>query len=234
MCYDIYILNVNLFYEVLIMKTILCYGDSNTWGYNPDGTGRYPKHIRWTSVLQSALGDSYDVIPEGLNGRTTVWNDPVRGEYRNGKAYLLPCLHSHKPIDLVILFLGSNDLKYRFNVSSNEIAQSVEMLVNIIKKSEAGPDMSSPEILVIIPPPILIPEEARKFDYLIPEYEKAVEKSKHFPQEFTAVLKGQCHLIDASKLIKTSEIDGMHLDPENHAILGKEVAKYIKEHIFNR
>ncbi|HHU68943.1 MAG TPA: SGNH/GDSL hydrolase family protein [Thermoanaerobacterales bacterium] len=216
------------------MKTILCYGDSNTWGYNPDGTGRYPKHIRWTSILQSELGDGYDVIPEGLNGRTTVWNDPVRGEYRNGKAYLLPCLHTHKPIDLVILFLGGNDLKCRFSVTPFEIAQSIEMLVNIIKKSETGPDMESPEILVIIPPPILIPKKAREeLDYLIPVYEEAIEKIKLFPKEFTRVLKGQCHLLDSSKLIKTSEIDGMHLDPESHAILGKEVAKYIKKCIYN-
>ncbi len=215
------------------MKTILCYGDSNTWGYNPDGTGRYPKHICWTSILQNELGNDYDVIPEGLNGRTTVWDDPVRGEYRNGKKYLLPCLHTHKPIDLVILFLGSNDLKYRFNVNSNEIAQSIEMLTNIIEKSETGPNMGSPEILVIIPPPILTPNEIKKPDYLAPEFEKAVRKSEHFPQAFTAVLKDQCHLIDSSKLIKTSEIDGVHLDPESHAILGKEVAKYIRDHIYN-
>lgn len=218
------------------MKTILCYGDSNTWGYNPDGSGRYPKHIRWTCVLQKELGDSFEVISEGLNGRTTVWNDPVRavsGEYRNGKKFLLPCLHTHKPIDLVILFLGSNDLKPRFNVTSMEIAQSVEMLVNIIKKSETGPKMSSPEILVIIPPPILIPEEAKHIDYLILEYEKTVEKSKQFPKAFMSVLNGKCHLFDSSKYIKTSEIDGMHLDPESHAILGKEVAKYILNNIYD-
>ncbi len=213
------------------MKTILCYGDSNTWGYNPDGTGRYPKHIRWTSVLQSELGDSYDVISEGLNGRTTVWDDPVKGEYRNGKTYLLPCLHTHKPIDLVILFLGSNDLKDRYSVNSYEIAQSVEMLIQIIKKSETGPNMSQPETLVIIPPPTLITKEMREFDYLIPDIEKSVEKSKQFSKVFPEILKGQCHLIDSSKLIKTSKVDGMHLDPESHAILGREVAKYIKQHI---
>lgn len=214
------------------MKTILCYGDSNTWGYNPDGTGRYPKNIRWTSVLENELGKGYEIIAEGLNGRTTVWNDPVRGEYRNGKMYLYPCLHTHKPIDLVILFLGSNDLKSRFSVSSYEIAQSVEMLVNIIKKSETGPNMDSPDILVIIPPPILIPVEVREAEYLIPECEKAIEKSKQFSKEFSRILSGQCHLFDSSKLIKTSEVDGMHLDPENHKILGKEIAKYIRDHIF--
>ena len=218
------------------MKTILCYGDSNTWGYSPDGSGRYPKHIRWTGVLQNELGENYEVISEGLNGRSTVWDDPVKavnGEYRNGKKYLIPCLHTHKPIDLVILFLGSNDLKPRYNVTSMEIAQSVEMLVNIVKKSETGPNMTSPEILVIIPPPILISEEVKHVDYLLPEYEKALEKSKQFPKAFTSVLKGKCHLFDSSKYIKTSEIDGMHLDPESHAILGKELAKYILSNVYN-
>jgi len=215
------------------MKTILCYGDSNTWGYNPDGSGRYSKHIRWTGVLQKELGDDFDVIAEGLNGRTTVWDDPVRGDYRNGKKHLLPCLHSHKPIDLVILFLGSNDLKPRYNVTSLEIAQSVEMLVNIIKKSETGPNMTSPEILVIIPPPILIPEEVKHLASLLAEYEKAVEKSRQFPEAFTSVLKGKCHLFDSSKYIMSSEKDGKHLDPESHAILGKELAKYILNNIFD-
>lgn len=80
------------------MKTILCYGDSNTWGYNPDGSGRYPKHIRWTSVLQKELGENFDVIPEGLNGRTTVWDDPVKGEYRNGKKIFIDLsAHSQAP-----------------------------------------------------------------------------------------------------------------------------------------
>jgi len=189
--------------------------------------------MRWTGVLQRELGENFDVISEGLNGRTTVWDDPIKGEYRNGKKYLLPCLHTHKPIDLVILFLGSNDLKPMYNVTSMEIAQSVESLVNIIKKSETGPDMTSPEVLVIIPPPILIPKDIKQMDYLIPEYEKAVEKSKQFPETFTRVLKGRCHLFDSSKYIKSSEIDGKHLDSESHAILGKELAKYILNNIFN-
>lgn len=214
------------------MKTILCYGDSNTWGYNPDGTGRYPKDVRWTTILQNNLGKDYDIIPEGLNGRTTVWDDPVEGEHRNGKRYLLPCLHSHKPIDVVVLFLGSNDLKHRFSVEAYEIAKSVEMLVNIIKKSETGPMMKSPEILVIIPPPVLIPPEIKAVPYLMPKAEEVVEKSEKFSEEFNRVLKDQCHLLDSSKIIKSSEIDGIHLDIDSHKILGEEVAKFIKENIF--
>ncbi len=214
------------------MKTILCYGDSNTWGYKPDETGRYPKKVRWTTILQKKLGENYDVIVEGLNGRTTVWDDPVEGEYRNGKKYLLPCLHSHKPIDLVVLFLGSNDLKNRFSVDAYEIAKSIEMLVNIIKKSETGPDMKSPEILVIIPPPVLISPTIKQFPHLINKAEEAVEKSKQFSKEFKRVLDGQCYLLDSSEIIKSSKIDGIHLDIESHNVLGEEVSEFIKKKIY--
>jgi len=211
------------------MKTILCYGDSNTWGYKPDGTGRYPRDQRWTGVLQRTLGDEYEVISEGLNGRTTVWDDPVRGDHRNGKKYLLPCLHSHKPIDLVILFLGSNDLKPRFHVSPLEIAQSVEMLVGIIQKSETGPDAKPPGVLVVVPPPVLIPPGVKPSDYHYMEYKKAVEKSRYFPRDFAKVLDGVCSWIDASKIVRTSETDGMHLDAKDHFALGKALSKIVAE-----
>ena len=106
------------------MKTILCYGDSNTWGYDPVSQDRYPPTQRWVSVLARELGPEYQVIAEGLNGRTTVWPDPVEGEHKNGKAYLLPCLESHHPLDLVVLMLGTNDLKHRFGLSAWDIARA--------------------------------------------------------------------------------------------------------------
>src|SRR5215510_7647193 len=92
------------------MKRILCYGDSNTWGYNPVTQDRFDTHERWTGSLQQALGSNCVVIEEGLNGRTTVWDDPIEG-YKNGAAYLIPCLTTHRPLDLVIIMLGTNDLK---------------------------------------------------------------------------------------------------------------------------
>ena len=100
------------------MKTVLCYGDSNTWGYI-GGTGeRFAPEVRWPGVLQAALGGAYRVIEEGLNGRTTVFDDSIE-EGRNGETYLRPCLQTHAPIDLVILMLGTNDLKRRFSLSRN-------------------------------------------------------------------------------------------------------------------
>ncbi len=102
------------------MKSILCYGDSNTWGTatQPRPDGRYAPHERWPGVLRLALGDEWLVIEEGLGGRTTVNDDPVEGAERNGRMYLLPCLGSHKPLDVVDIMLGTNDLMARFNQSA--------------------------------------------------------------------------------------------------------------------
>ncbi len=96
------------------MKTILCFGDSNTWGARPltslNDITRYGPDVRWGSVLRGTLGEGFWVVEEGLNGRTTVWPDPVEGEYKSGKSYLPACLESHAPLDLAAIMLGTNDL----------------------------------------------------------------------------------------------------------------------------
>ena len=127
------------------MKNILCYGDSNTWGCPPledwpiTTITRFGPDVRWGSVMRSILGEGYWAVEEGLNGRTTVWDDPVEGEHRNGKPYLLPCLLSHAPLDLVILMLGTNDLKSRYSLSAWDIASGVATLIDLIQKSGSGP-----------------------------------------------------------------------------------------------
>lgn len=208
------------------MKSILCYGDSNTWGYNPIDGSRYKKEIRWTTVLQKELGEKYDIISEGLNGRTTVWNDPIEGEYKNGKSYLMACLHSHKPIDLLIIMLGTNDLKYKFSLQAYDVVKGMETLVKLAKKSEAGIEGNSPEILVIIPPEIG-PLNEKDTLFLGGE-----EKKQIISEQFSKILKGQCYILDSSKIIKSSEVDGIHLSEESHKILGMVVSEFIKNIIY--
>nr|MDQ3302571.1 hydrolase [Actinomycetota bacterium] len=89
------------------MKTVLCYGDSNTWGSNPETGERFAPHVRWPGVLAWELGDGFCVIEEGLPGRTTVRDDPIEGAHKNGRTYLRACLESHKPLDLVTVMLGT-------------------------------------------------------------------------------------------------------------------------------
>jgi len=205
------------------MKTILCYGDSNTWGYNPLNAERYPRDVRWTGVLARELGSDYYVIEGGLNGRTTVWDDPIEG-YKNGKEYLIPCLETHRPLDLVVLMLGTNDLKMRFSLSAYDIAQGVGVLVDIIQKSAAGPGGSAPQVLLIAPPPVA------KLSDFAEMFEGAAEKSRRLAQHYQAIATQYgCAFLEAGAVIVSSDVDGIHFDPPEHHKLGLAVAQRVKE-----
>ncbi len=213
------------------MKTILCFGDSNTWGFDPVATSsspypmRHAPDVRWTGVLASELGQEYRVIEEGQNGRTTLHEDPIMG-HRNGRVYLPPCLESHKPIDLVVLMLGTNDLKTMFNLPAGEIAAGVGILAKLILQSESGPKAAAPKLLIVCPPVVLdtphLPDLAEKFV-------NAAPKSKRFPSYYQAVaaLLG-CAFLNAQDHVSTSPLDGLHLEAPEHAKLGKAMAVVVK------
>jgi lysophospholipase L1-like esterase len=204
-------------------KTILCYGDSNTWGWNPITQSRYARHERWTGVLRKELGKGFLVIEEGLNGRTTVWDDPIDG-YKNGKEYLIPCLESHKPIDLVIIMLGSNDLKMRFSLPACDIAAGAGVLVDIVASSDTGPGDNAPQLLLIAPPPLA---ELSEFAEI---FEGATAKSKMLSQKFRLVAEErECAILDASEVIVSSDVDGVHLDLKEHGKLGKAIAACVQQ-----
>ena len=132
--------------------TILCYGDSNTYGKRPDGTNdRHAADVRWTGQLQKHLGDGYHIIEEGLSSRPQTNLEFSKKPGRNGRSYLAPCLHSHTPIDLVILMLGTNDLKIEFNRPANDIASAIGELVNDIKEHTINEQRNIPRILLLSP-----------------------------------------------------------------------------------
>jgi lysophospholipase L1-like esterase len=125
------------------MNTVVCFGDSNTWGYVPGSEGeRFPREVRWPVQLQRLLGDDWEVVSEGLRGRTATVDRPD-SEGRNGLPYLLPCLHSHAPVEVVVIFLGTNDVNF---VADDRIARCVGRLVEVVRRCEAEP-------LVVVPPP---------------------------------------------------------------------------------
>ena len=205
------------------MKEILCYGDSNTWGYNPITQQRYDMNERWTGVLQKSLGNEYHVIEEGLSGRTTVWDDPVEGEHKNGKTYLLPCLETHKPLDLVIVLLGTNDLKKRFSATAFDIAYGAGALVDIVQKSGCGRNGGPPEVLLLAPPPL---GKLTKFAEM---FEGGNERSEKFSQYYRNVAEEYgCEFLDTSMAIQTSDVDGVHLEKEDQRLLGETVAEKVK------
>ena len=206
------------------MRTILCYGDSNTWGWSPATADRYPRDIRWPGVLQAELGEAYHVIEEGLNGRTTVWDDPIE-EHKNGKTYLLPCLESHKPLDLVVLMLGSNDLKTRFSLTAYDIAEGAGRLVNMILQSQTGLQDAAPRVLLVAPPPV---GDLENLGWEI--FEGAQAKAPKLSAQFKRVSEQYgCTFLDAAAFIKPSPVDGLHLEASEHHILGQRVAAAIKE-----
>jgi len=205
------------------MKTILCYGDSNTWGYRPGTKDRYSRTERWVGVLQQELGTDYEVIAEGLNGRTTVWDDPIEG-YKNGKEQLIPILTSHKPIDLVTIMLGTNDLKRRFGLGAYDIAEGAGTLVEIVQKSNCGPENRAPQVLLIAPPPVAQLTEYNEM------FEGAADKSRQFSHHYRRVAEElDCAFLDAGAFVVSSDLDGIHLDASEHKKLGLAVAARVRE-----
>jgi lysophospholipase L1-like esterase len=204
------------------MKTVLCYGDSNTWGYNAADAGRFTPDVRWPGVMRRALGEGYSVIEEGLNGRTTVWDDPIEG-YKNGKEYLIPCLETHRPLDLVIIALGINDLKQRFSVSAWDVAAGAGVLAEMVKKSETGPDGSAPKVLLVAPPVV------GRLTAFAEMFEGAQEKSRKLGEHFARVAaERDVALLDSARLVTTTDLDGIHLEPAEHRKLGEALAAEVR------
>jgi lysophospholipase L1-like esterase len=207
------------------MKRVLCYGDSNTWGYEPATGNRYPEDVRWPGVLARELGGGFRVIEEALNGRTTVREDPVE-EYKSGRDYLRPCLESHAPLHLVTIALGVNDLKARFFASASDAADGAGVLVNIAQHSGAGPDGGSPAVLLVAPPPVGVLTE------LAQVFAGAEEKSKEFSRQYRRVAqKYGCALLDAGEVVRPSDRDGIHLEADEHRKLGEAVAALAKKSV---
>jgi lysophospholipase L1-like esterase len=205
-------------------KNILCFGDSNTWGFPPDCGARYDRQTRWPGVLQQALGEDYYVIEEGLPGRNTVWDDPVEGG-KNGLKQLLPLIHSHMPLDLLIIMLGTNDFKNRFSVSPLDISWSIGRLVKAARDSGHPLLGEAPEVLVLCPPPLADLSNSPFAGILV----GAEAKSR----QLAAVLGSFCEdnqirMFDAGNVVQTSPVDGVHWEPEEHRKLGVAVAGQVQ------
>jgi lysophospholipase L1-like esterase len=175
-------------------------------------------------VLQERVGPEYYVIEEGLNGRTTVWDDPVHGDRhkRNGIMYLVPCLESHAPVDLIVLMLGTNDLKAKFSVTAIDIAQCIESLLETIQSSGCGPEDGPPKVLLVASSPLgNLTEYAETFT-------GGAEKSRKLGAYYRTVAESHCcSFLDAGSAIDVSNLDGLHLDPEAHRELGRRVADVV-------
>jgi len=204
------------------MKAILCYGDSNTWGYVPTENRRYEPENRWTGAMAEALGAGYHIIEEGLPGRTTVHSDPIEGAHKNGLLVLPAILESHAPLDMVILMLGTNDLKKRFSLSPFDIAEGAGTLVHMIKQGTWG---IVPKVLLVCPPPV-----GKLTGGTAQMAEGAGEKSRNLPEQFARVARElDVPWFNAGEVIVPSDRDGIHFEADMQRKLGRAIAERVEE-----
>ena len=213
------------------MKTILCYGDSNTYGFDgrkmPE-TGecfRYDENTRWPCLLQKILGEGYCVIAEGLNGRTTVFEDPV--EYgRIGLSTLEPIFRSHQPIDLTVIMLGTNDLKDVFSASADIIASGMERIVVRTKQLISESFNPQGKVLVIAPANVARSADGQfRYDFS----EASVAKGAALAGRYKALAERLgCEFADAGSWVTVDLSDGTHLSPESHRVFAEKMAEKVK------
>ncbi len=201
---------------------ILCYGDSNTWGYVPKSKSRYPVHTRWTGQLQVRLGPDYWVIEEGLNSRTTDLEDPTKSG-RNGLTFLRPCLESHNPIDIVVMMLGTNDMKERFHREPADIAKAIERLINEIKATALNQNSETPQILLVSPPFV-----DGSVEGVNEKYRGADEKSHQLAPLYEQIArKHSLEFLDIALYVQPSKKDGYHFEPDGHSTMAQVVFEKI-------
>jgi len=202
---------------------VLCYGDSNTYGQRADVKGgRWPADVRWTGVLQQELGDDYYIIEEGLPSRTTDLDyDQKPG--RNGRTYLAPCLGSHNPIDVVVLMLGTNDLKVTFDRSVQAIADALKELVDDIYAFARTKDGQQPKVILVSP--IHIGDNLPTG----PHYDQnSIDKSRQLAPVVRAVAEAEgCLFVDAAEVALPGE-DGIHLTKDSHTPLAGKLSQVIR------
>jgi len=214
------------------MKNILCFGDSNTWGYDMDtydfalsDAKRMDIHTRWAGVLQDQLGNEYHVIEDGLNGRTVTVDDPYFPN-RVGMRDFENALDAHAPLDLVVIQLGVNELKAHFGLSAGMVASGIGKMVTAAKKSLY--DYPEPKILLVAPAPVRKNISELLFGFIFGDcYEKSLALGKLYRD---IAEKNGCGFIDCADLNMTlNDIDGLHYCKADHAKLGLAVAEKARE-----
>lgn len=211
------------------MKTILAYGDSLTFGANPIKNG--PRHAyedRWPTVLERGLGGTARVIAEGLGGRTTAHDDWFANADRNGARILPTLLESHSPLDMVIIMLGTNDIKPIHGRTASEAGRGMGRLVQIVRGHYGGKREPVPEIVLVAPPPIILGDNEDMMNHFGPD--DAIATSVNFASEYSKRAEEHgVHFFDAGTVANTDKADGVHLDAANTRAIGEGLVPLVRE-----
>lgn len=204
----------------MIRKRILCYGDSNTWGYVPEIGTRYEEDVRYPGVLAAGLGREYRVVEEGLSGRTTVFSDRMEPE-RCGIDHLLPFILSHLPLDYLVIMLGTNDTKSHFHVNAREIGYGMEEL--LVRARHILDTRGSNAVIVLVSPVPIHPDNDPMFD------RESCKKSGELAGIYRELAENcGCLYLDAGAVTGDLGDDGIHLGSAGHREIGKAIAAIIK------
>ena len=200
------------------MKKILCYGDSNTFGFNPKDFSRYDKNTRWTGILQSNLGEEYQVINEGANNRTGFTDNP-QGELYSAQKHYPKLISQMKDIDIIILSIGTNDLQFLYNINSDAIEQGLEKLITISKTKTNN---------IIIIPPVKLSENILKGFFNNQFDQASIEKSQTAGEIYIKLAKNhECKIFDINEFTHPSISDGLHYSEESHKLIADKLTEFI-------
>lgn len=208
------------------MQHILVYADSLSWGIIPTTRKRLLFEQRWPGVMETCLSTperKVRVIEDCLNGRRTVWDDPFKPG-RNGLDGLAQRIEIHSPLELVVLMLGTNDFQSMHEHNAWHSSQGILALISAIRSAPIEPGMPVPDILVVAPPAIQAPKGP-----IAPKFEGSERKCAGLAAAYRKVCEeANCHFFDAGCVTTSSKVDGVHLDLEQHLILGKAVAEIVR------
>jgi lysophospholipase L1-like esterase len=204
-------------------RRILFYGDSLVFGKIPGGT-RFGSATRFTGIVQSELGVEYEIIEEGLRGRM-IAEENIFFPNRNGLEQFGPIFGSHLPIDILVLFLGTNDINSEAQKSSEDIAKYFNEYERSIKWWCDHFSSSMPQVVLIAPPRV---DEEYSYELFKDIFKDSKERSLVFPDLYHGIAETHgWHFLDSSIIISPSHVDGVHLDEENNKILGQAIARFL-------
>lgn len=210
------------------MKSILFFGDSNTWGFDPSTGGRYSPAIRYTGRLRSKFSERYEIIESGLNGRTTAYDDGYDG-WSSGSKALPMILKTHDPLDLVVLVLGTNDLKARLGLTCDDVVKGMRRLIHIVHSPGMWNLRSKPAVLVVAP--MLLNEHALVTSPFGDVFStRSVELSHKLGSAYEALCADdniRCCCFDAGQLGPVTSQDGVHMSPADHRRMADALASIL-------
>jgi lysophospholipase L1-like esterase len=208
------------------MKQILVYGDSLSWGIVPGTRRRLPFAERWPAILERELvraGSSVRLIEDCLNGRRTVWEDPFKAG-RNGLTGIEQRIEVNSPLALVILMLGTNDFQSMHQHNAAHSALGIATLVRAIRRAPIEPDMPVPPVLILAPPRTGTPAGTS-----VDKFAGARERSEGLETAIASIAAElSCAFFDAGRIITVSRVDGVHLDADQHEVLGKALVDPVR------